>query len=111
MFTDTKFRYKSARRMAEEESLRSQQHGLTMVQALADVRVWLLIGVYFTVATGENAYGFYLVNFLEKRFPDWEPVHIGFLAVVPAATAGGSGSRDIASSMCALSSPRTAPQR
>jgi MFS transporter, ACS family, tartrate transporter len=76
-----------ARRMAEEESLRSQQHGLTMMQALADVRVWLLIGVYFTVATGENAYGFYLVNFLEKRFPDWEPVHIGFLAVVPAATA------------------------
>lgn len=76
-----------SRRMAEEESLRQQQHGLTMLGALTDARVWLLIAVYFTVATGENAYGFYLVNFLEKRFPTWDPVHIGFLAAVPAVTA------------------------
>jgi MFS transporter, ACS family, tartrate transporter len=76
-----------AQRMSEEETQRHQQHGLTMLRALADLRVWLLIGVYFTVAMGENSYGFYVVNFLEGRFPDWSGVEIGFLATVPAIAA------------------------
>ena len=52
-----------------------------------DPRVWLLIAVYFTVAMGDNSYGFYIPTFLRSQFPDWSPFQIGLLAAVPSVVA------------------------
>jgi len=79
-----------AQRMSEEEKLRHERHGLTMLQALADPRVWLLIGVYFTVAMGDNSYGFYVFKLLKKQFAGWSDVAVGLLTTVPALVAMAS---------------------
>ena len=50
-------------------------------------RVWLLIAVYFTVAMGDNSYGFYIPTFLKSQFPDWPPFQIGLLAAAPSVIA------------------------
>jgi ACS family tartrate transporter-like MFS transporter len=55
--------------------------------AVADPRVWLLIAVYFTVAVGDNSYGFYVPTFLRSQFPDWSPLQIGLLAAAPSVAA------------------------
>jgi MFS family permease len=55
--------------------------------ALANPRVWLLIAVYFTVAMGDNSYGFYIPTFLRSQFPDWSPFQIGLLAAAPSVIA------------------------
>src|SRR5581483_8275842 len=55
--------------------------------ALVDPRVWLLIAVYFTVAMGDNSYGFYIPTFLRSQFPDWSPFQIGLLAAAPSVSA------------------------
>jgi MFS family permease len=62
-----------------------RRHSLSA--AFVDPRVWLLIGVYFTVAMGDNSYGFYIPTFLESQFPDWTPFQIGLLAAAPSAIA------------------------
>jgi MFS family permease len=56
----------------------SRSHSLAA--AVLDLRVWLLIAVYFTAAMGDNSYGFYLPTFLKSQFPDWSPDKIGLLA-------------------------------
>ena len=58
------------------------QHGRThsLRAAIVDPRVWLLIAIYFTVAMGDNSFGFYLPKFLSDQFPDWKPFRIGRLA-------------------------------
>jgi ACS family tartrate transporter-like MFS transporter len=76
-----------AQRMSEEEKQREQRHGLTMLQALADPRVWLLIGVYFTVAMGDNSYGFYVFKQVKNQFVGWSDVEVGLLTTVPAVVA------------------------
>lgn len=63
----------------------SRRHSLTA--ALGDLRVWLLIAVYFTAAMGDNSYGFYIPTFLKSQFPDWPPSRIGLLAAVPSVIA------------------------
>ena len=55
--------------------------------AALDPRVWLLIAVYFTVAMGDNSYGFYIPTFLRSRFPDWSESRIGLLAAAPSVIA------------------------
>jgi MFS family permease len=55
--------------------------------AVVDPRVWLLIAVYFTVAVGDNSYGFYIPTFLKSQFPDWKPFQIGLLAAAPSVIA------------------------
>ena len=55
--------------------------------AFLDPRVWLLIAVYFTVAMGENCYGFYIPTFLKSQFPDWQKSAIGLLAAAPSLIA------------------------
>lgn len=65
----------------------SRSHSLGA--ALLDLRVWLLIAVYFTVAMGDNSYGFYIPKFLSSQFPDWSPFEIGLLAAAPSAIAMG----------------------
>lgn len=63
----------------------SRSHSLRA--AVVDPRVWLLIAVYFTVAMGDNSYGFYIPTFLKSQFPDWTPAQIGLLAAVPSFAA------------------------
>ena len=76
-----------ARRMEGEEERRGRRHGLTLLRAAADPRVWLLIAVYFTVALGDNAFGFYLPKLLDLHFAGWPPYAIGLLAALPSVAA------------------------
>jgi MFS family permease len=59
----------------------------SLVAALMNPRVWLLIAVYFTVAMGDNSYGFYIPTFLKSQFPDWKPFQIGLLTTAPSVVA------------------------
>ena len=63
----------------------SRSHSLGA--AFLDLRVWLLIAVYFTVAMGDNSYGFYIPTFLKSQFPDWQAWQIGLLAAAPSVVA------------------------
>jgi ACS family tartrate transporter-like MFS transporter len=69
--------------MHREEKHVEQHHGLSLGQAVMDRRVWLLILIYFTVAVGSNALGFYLPALIDNRFPGINKVQIGMLASVP----------------------------
>jgi ACS family tartrate transporter-like MFS transporter len=66
-----------------EEKDRAGRHGLSLLRAAVDSRVWLLILLYFTVAAGSNAFGFYLPKLLEDRFPDVSKSRLGLLAAIP----------------------------
>jgi MFS transporter, ACS family, tartrate transporter len=59
----------------------------SLVAAVLNPRVWLLIAVYFTVAVGDNSYGFYIPTFLKTQFPHWSPLEIGLLAAAPSVVA------------------------
>jgi ACS family tartrate transporter-like MFS transporter len=72
-----------ADRIGREAKRREEHHGLTRLSALADGRVLLLIALYFTVAVGSNAFGFYLPKIVQGRFPQEDPFMIGLLAAVP----------------------------
>jgi ACS family tartrate transporter-like MFS transporter len=62
----------------------ANQRSYSLRAAVLDPRVWLLIAVYFTVAMGENSYGFYIPTFLKSQFPDWSKAEIGYLAAAPS---------------------------
>ncbi len=76
-----------AGRMAGEEEQRGLRHGQSLLRAATDSRVWLLIAVYFTVALGDNAYGFYLPQILAAGFKNWSQSRIGLLAALPSVAA------------------------
>jgi MFS family permease len=60
-------------RLSREEEHREQQHGLTLLRALGEPRVWLLCLLYFTVAMGSNGFGFYLPTIIDEKFKDLVP--------------------------------------
>jgi ACS family tartrate transporter-like MFS transporter len=62
---------------------REQHVARPLLAAVAEPRVWLLILLYFTVAAGSNAMGFYLPKLLTGRFPAASEFRIGLLAAVP----------------------------
>lgn len=70
-----------------ERTSRPHSRSHSLGAAVLDLRVWLLIAVYFTVAMGDNSYGFYVPTFLKSQFPDWPPFHIGLLAAAPSMIA------------------------
>lgn len=72
-------------RREHDQNAPARRHSLAA--AFADVRVWLLIAVYFTVAMGDNSYGFYIPKFLQSQFPDWDALAIGLLAAAPPVIA------------------------
>ncbi len=74
-------------RLAWEQRQLDPRHGHTLLAALADPRVWLLIAVYFTVAMGDNAFGFFQPELLKSQFPDSTPLQIGLLAAIPSSAA------------------------
>lgn len=59
----------------------------SLAAAVVDLRVWLLIAVYFTVAVGDNSYGFYIPTLLKSQFPNWSASRIGLLAAAPSVIA------------------------
>jgi ACS family tartrate transporter-like MFS transporter len=73
-------------RMAREEKSREERHGLHRLQALADPRVGLFILLYFTIALGSNAFGFYAPEILKRHFSGWRDDAIGYLYLVPNLT-------------------------
>jgi D-galactonate transporter len=76
-----------ARRMEWEEQTRQQRHGVSLLGALRNPTVWLLIAVYFTVAFGDNSYGFFLPSLLQDKFPSATKWEIGLLAAAPSVMA------------------------
>jgi MFS family permease len=72
---------------AREEQHRQERHGLDLRRAFLDRRVWLLCLLYFTLAVGANAFGFYLPKLIKNRFPSVDIFHIGLLAAIPGACA------------------------
>lgn len=59
---------------AAEDGRRLEAGGTEKLSALGDVRVWILIGLYLTVAIGTNAMGAYLPKLIDSRF---QPLFIG----------------------------------
>ncbi|MFO0966340.1 MAG: MFS transporter [Gemmataceae bacterium] len=76
-----------ARQMEGERELLRHSRSHSLAAAALDPRVWLLIAIYFTVAMGDNSYGFYIPTFLRSQFPDWSPFEIGLLAAAPSVIA------------------------
>jgi MFS transporter, ACS family, tartrate transporter len=76
-------RSRLAARMVLEEKGREERHGLNRLQALADPRVGLFILLYFTIALGSNAFGFYAPAILKRQFSGWGDDAIGYLYLVP----------------------------
>lgn len=78
----------------QETSIRARAGGKDHLVALADIRVWLLIGLYLSVAVGTNATGAYLPKLVKDHFMPVlvngtvEPssgslVVVGFLSALP----------------------------
>jgi ACS family tartrate transporter-like MFS transporter len=76
-----------ARQIENERNHLPHSRSHSLGAAVLDPRVWLLIAVYFTVAMGDNSYGFYIPTFLKSQFPDWLPFQIGLLAAAPSVIA------------------------
>ena len=69
--------------LEKESKIVHQDRSHTLLAACVNPRVWLLIAIYFTVAMGDNSYGFYTPKFLKSQFPDWTASEIGLLMSVP----------------------------
>jgi ACS family tartrate transporter-like MFS transporter len=72
-----------ANQVDKEEQYRQQRHGLTLAGVLTDGWVWLLILLYFTLAAGANANGFYLPLLLQTRLGGVREFQLGLLVAVP----------------------------
>lgn len=59
---------------AQEDGQRIEAGGSDELSALADARVWILIGLYMTVAIGTNATGAYLPKLIKDSF---QPLLVG----------------------------------
>jgi MFS transporter, ACS family, tartrate transporter len=76
-----------AQQIENDRSHRPHSRSHSLKTAVVDLRVWLLIAIYFTAAMGDNSYGFYIPTFLKSQFPDWRPDRIGLLAAAPSVMA------------------------
>jgi len=67
---------------AAEDGRRLVAGGSEKLSALADARLWILIGLYITVAIGTNAMGAYLPKLIKESFQteNWK---VGLLSTVP----------------------------
>lgn len=80
-------RFWLAEQIENDRSHRTLSRSHSLAAAVIDLRVWLLIAVYFTAAMGDNSYGFYIPTFLKSQFPEWPADWIGLLAAVPSVIA------------------------
>jgi len=74
-------------RLEREKLEQDARHSHTLLAAMIHPRVWLLIAVYFTVALGDNSFGFYVPRLLKEQFQDLNELQIGCLAAVPSMAA------------------------
>lgn len=82
---------------AAEDERRLEAGGSEKLSALADLRVWILIGLYLTVGIGTNATGSYLPKLIKDSFepllvgPDGDAAglywKVGLLSTLPQITA------------------------
>ncbi len=77
-----------AARVGAEEEHRAQRHILSLRQILTDGRVWLLCGLYVTLAVSANCMGFYLPKVTKRHFPGSDEFEIGLLTAIPNICAG-----------------------
>ncbi len=70
-------------RLGREEQARQQRDGGNLLRAMTDYQVWLLIGVYVTVAVGANAAGARFPKMINSWFAGENEGTIGLLAAVP----------------------------
>ena len=66
-----------------EEMTRLTQHGADRFRAMLHGRVWLLIGIYATVAIGSNAAGAKLAQLVKGLFEGYTEDTIGWLVALP----------------------------
>lgn len=69
--------------MHQEHEQRAEQHQADRLAALMQGRVWLLIAIYFTVATGSNAGGAYFPTIIKDLFAGLTTAQIGLLSALP----------------------------
>jgi MFS transporter, ACS family, tartrate transporter len=69
--------------LSHEAMQRKEHYGLSRLSALANLRVWFLIALYFTVAVASNGFGSYAPKIIEEQFPGQGDMRIGLLAAVP----------------------------
>ena len=74
-------------RMDREELRREKLHGLSRFRALLNPRVCLLILIYFTIAMGTNASGFFFPRIVAGQFPAATKWDVGLLTMVPYGAA------------------------
>lgn len=93
------------RRLGEEDRLRRERHGADKWQAMLQLRVWLLIAIYFTVAVGSNAGGAYFPTLIEAQYKQATNFQIGLLTALPHLCA------IISMSLVGIHSDRTGERR
>jgi len=76
-----------AEQIERERAQTGRLHGSDLWAAMIDPRVWLLIAIYFTVAMGDNSYGFFIPSFMKSQFSDWTASQLGLIAAVPSIAA------------------------
>jgi MFS family permease len=91
--------------LAEEDRIRREKHGPDRWQAMLQPRVWLLIGIYFTVAVGTNAGGAYFPTLIKEQYGEASNLQIGWLTALPHFCA------IVAMSLVGISSDRTGERR
>jgi ACS family tartrate transporter-like MFS transporter len=69
--------------MHGEEQQRLKRHNASHLAAMMQWRVWLLIGIYFTVAVGTNAGGAYFPKLIKGQFEGLSTLQIGLLSALP----------------------------
>jgi ACS family tartrate transporter-like MFS transporter len=77
-------------RMDREEAHRERRHGLPLLRALVEPRVWLLCVLYFTLAVGTNTFGFYIPTLIVWHNPRLNDQEVGWLAALPHLAAAVS---------------------
>jgi MFS family permease len=91
--------------LAKEDRDRREQHGPDRWQAMLQPRIWLLIGVYFTVAVGSNAAGAYFPTLIKEQYQSASHLQVGLLTALPHLCA------IVAMSLVGISSDRTGERR
>lgn len=91
--------------LAEEDRVRREKHGPDRWQAMLQPRIWLLIGIYFTVAVGTNASGAYFPTLIKEQYVQATNLQIGLLAALPHLCAV------VAMALVGISSDRTGERR
>ena len=76
-----------AQEMEQDRNDPAHHRGHSLIAVVLDLRVWLLIAVYFMVGMGDNSFSYYIPTILKRQFPDLKPFQVGLLAAAPGVIA------------------------